>query len=311
MIQANKYDLIIIGGGPAGLTAGLYASRAKLKTLLLEKMGCGGQVMITDRIENYPGFPDGLSGFELSAKIEEQAKKFGLEVKLEAVKSIQVNDLKTVITDSTKYAASAVIIATGANYRRAGVPGENELIGKGVSYCATCDAAFFKEKDVVVIGGGDSAIQEALFLTKFAKKVKIVHRRDQLRATKILQDRVLANDKIEVLWGSIVTKILGQEKVSGVELKNVKSGKVSSINTDGVFVFIGFVPNTSFVEDILKLTETKHITTDSNMQTPIEGLYACGDVRDKLLKQVVTAAGDGATAAFAAQQYLDKKKESI
>ncbi|MCX5781466.1 MAG: thioredoxin-disulfide reductase [Elusimicrobia bacterium] len=305
-MQDLIYDLIIIGGGPAGLTAGIYASRAKLKTLLIEKMGCGGNAAITDRIENYPGFPEGIGGLELASKFEGQAKKFGLEIKLEEVKKIITKSkVKTIITDSAEYLTKTIIVATGASYKKADVPGENEFIGKGVSYCATCDGPFFKEKEVVVIGGGDSAIQEADFLTKFAKKVTVIHRRDKLRATKILQEKVLSNPKVFFAWNSVITKILGSNKVEGIEIKNVNDNETSLINADGVFVFIGFSPNTSFIADILKLDNSGCIVTDDNMKTSVEGIYASGDCRRKLLNQVVTAASDGAIAAVAVQQYLD------
>lgn len=300
------FDCIIIGGGPAGLTAGIYASRAKLKTLLLEKMGCGGNSAITDWIENYPGFPDGISGIELAQKFEAQAKKFGLEIKFEEAKEIISNDkLKTVVCDGTRYTSKVLIISSGAQFKRADVPGEKEFIGKGVSYCATCDAPFFKGKDVAVIGGGDSAIQEAIFLTRFVNKVTIVHRRDKLRATKILQEKILANPKAEFAWNSVITRIVGKEKVESIEIKNVQTDKTSIIKADGVFVFIGFVPNTSFVSNILKLDEFGLILTDDHMKTSVDGIYACGDVRKKVLYQVATAVSDGAIAGFEVREYIE------
>lgn len=302
------YDVIIVGGGPAGLTAGIYASRAKLKVLLLEKMGCGGNSAITDWIENYPGFTDGIGGFDLGSKFEAQAKKFGTEVIYGEVKNINIEgNLKAVLTENGKYSAKAIILACGAQFKKAGVPGEIELLGKGVSYCATCDAPFFRDKDVVVVGGGDSAIQEAIFLTKFARKVTVVHRRDKLRAAKILQDRLLSNPKVEMAWSSVITRIIGKEKVEEVELKNVLTEKLSLLKADGVFVFIGFSPNTAFLSGVIDLDEAGCIITDQNMKTSIDGVYACGDCRKKLLRQVVTAAADGATAAFAAEEYIEKQ----
>ena len=305
-MSANIYDCIIIGGGPAGLTAGIYASRAKLKTLLIEKMGCGGNSAITDWIDNYPGFAEGINGFELASKFEAQARKFGLEIKYEEVEGILTRGKeKTVVTSGGKYNAKALIVASGSQFKKVNIPGEAEFIGKGVSYCATCDAPFFKDKDVAVIGGGDSAIQEAIYLTRFAKKVTIIHRRDKLRATKFLQEKILSNPKAEFAWGSVATKIVGKEKVEGIEIKNVATEKTSVIKTDGVFIFIGFTPNTAYLKDTLKLDETGCVVTDDKMKTSVEGIYACGDVRKKNLRQVVTAAGDGATAAFSVQEYLD------
>ncbi len=303
------YDCIIIGGGPAGLTAGIYTSRAKLKTLMLEKMGCGGHAAITDWIENYPGFPDGLSGLQLAEKFEAQARKSGLAIKIEEVKKIiPEKNIKKVISDSAEYKTKTIIIATGAEFKKAEVPGEEEHIGKGVSYCATCDGPFFKDKEVAVIGGGDSAIQEALFLTKFAKKVTIVHRRDKLRATKVLQERALSNPRIEFKWDSVIDKISGTGKVESIDIKNVLTGKISAVETDGVFIFIGFMPSASFVSDVIKVDELGRILTDEQMRTSIEGIYACGDVRRKILNQVATAVGDGALAGFEVREYLENPK---
>lgn len=303
----TNYDCIIIGGGPAGLTAGIYASRAKLKTLLIEKMGCGGNSAITDWIDNYPGFPDGINGFDLASKFEAQAKKFGLEINLDEVTEIIPGKKeKTVVASSGRYTAKALIIASGSQFKKVNIPGEREFLGKGVSYCATCDAPFFKEKEVAVIGGGDSAIQEAIYLTKFAKKVTVIHRRDKLRATKFLQEKILSNPKAEIAWSSVATKIIGKEKVEAIEIKNVLTEKTSVIKTDGVFVFVGFAPNTAYLGGILKLDEAGCVVTDDKMKTSVEGIYACGDVRKKNLRQVVTAAGDGAAAAFSAQEYLEK-----
>jgi thioredoxin reductase (NADPH) len=306
-MQELAYDVIIVGGGPSGLTAGLYASRSRLKTLLLEKMGCGGQSVITDFIENYPGFPDGINGYELAAKFEEQAKKFGLETKMEEVTSIARAGSEgfIVTTAEAQYHTGAVIAAVGARFKQLGVPGEELLRGKGVSYCATCDGPFFRDKEVVVAGGGDSAVQEALYLTRFAKKVTIIHRRGTLRATKILQDRAYANPKIAIVWNSKVAAIEGKEKVEQIRLLNTKDGSESTLKTDGVFIFIGWEPNTGFLGEQVRHDDRGYVITDDAMRTSMKGVFACGDARKKILRQVVTAVGEGAVAAVAAQEYLD------
>lgn len=307
--QENIYDIIIIGGGPAGLTAGLYASRARMKTLLIEKMGCGGNAALTDWIENYPSMPDGISGFDLAQKMEQQARKFGTEIVYEEF--IEVNDsgnIKVVKTTEKEYKTIAIIIATGAEYKSLGVPGEDEFRGKGVSYCATCDGAFFKDKEVVVAGGGNSAFQEAIFLTRFAKTVTIVHRRDTFRATPILQERAKADPKIKFVVNSIIEKIEGNEKVERVVLKDAITGQISVLNADGIFVFIGFAPATEFVKGVIDLDQTGHILSDSAMSTSSNGIFACGDARKKTLRQVITAASDGAIAAHSAQEYVEHIK---
>jgi thioredoxin reductase (NADPH) len=305
----TQYDIIIIGGGPAGLTAGLYASRSNMRTLLLEKMGCGGQSAITDWIENYPGFPEGISGFELSSKIEEQARKFGLTITLEEVSSITVNGTeKTVKTSGGEYRAGAVIIASGANHKMLQVPGEEELRGKGVSYCATCDGPFFRNKDVIVAGGGNSAVQEAIFLTKFARNVTLVHRRDRLRAAAVLQERAKNNPKIHFQWNAVIEKIAGTEQVEGVVLRNMVTNEVSQLSANGVFVFVGLTPNSSYLCGLVAMDEAGYVITDDTMSTNVPGVFACGDIRKKLLRQVITAAGEGATAAFAAEEYVENER---
>jgi len=301
------YDLVIIGGGPAGLTAGIYASRARLNVLLLEKAAPGGQVLVSDWIENYPGFPVGSSGYDLVTKMVEQAKRFGLNIETsevlsldlsEAVKKIELND-KTITTLS-------IIIATGASPRKLGVPGEDMFIGKGVSFCATCDGPFFKEHVVAAVGGGDTAVQESIFLTKFAKKVYLIHRRDELRATKILQERAIANDKIEFVWDSVVTGIGGGlTNVEKISVKNVKTGEEKEIPVSGCFVWVGTFPNTSFLKDTLKVDENGFIIADHNMETSVPGVFAAGDVRNTPLRQVVTAVGDAAIAAVSAEHYIE------
>ena len=302
------YDVIIIGGGPAGLTAGIYASRARLKTLLIESFSVPCQAVTTDHIENYPGFPEGINGFELIEKFKKQAEKFGTEFIVSEVKSIKENKLFWQIeTDDISYSSRAVIIASGASPKKLNIPGEDKFRGKGVSYCATCDGALFKDKEVVVVGGGDTALEEALFLTKFAKKVTVMHRRDMLRGTKILQERAFANKKIEFKWDSVVSEILGASKVTGVKIKNVKTSTETDFLCDGVFIFVGYTPNTGFLKDLLPLDESGYITTDDNCLTSKPGIFACGDCRKKLLKQVITACGDGATAAFACHHYFESK----
>jgi len=304
------YDAIIIGGGPAGLTAGIYLSRARMNTLLIEKALPGGQAILTEIIENYPGFPHGIAGPELMQKIEEQAVRFGLKIEYGEVEEVKIKEDKGKIVkiNNKEYRTMTIILASGAEASKLGAPGEEELRGRGVSYCATCDAPFFKDKKIVVIGGGDTAIEEALYLTKFVREITIVHRRDRLRATKILQERVFANKKINFTWDSVVTKILGSEKVEGILIKNKKTGEEKEISCQGVFVFVGNVPNSKLLNELIKLDKRGYILTDDNMMTSQEGIYACGDVRKKLLRQVVTACGEGATAAFAAQKYIEELK---
>jgi len=304
------YDIIIIGGGPAGLTAGIYLSRARMNTLLIEKALPGGQAILTEIIENYPGFPHGIAGPELMQKMEEQAVRFGLKIEYGEVEEVKIKEdkVKIVKINNKEYRTMTIILASGAEASKLGAPGEEELRGRGVSYCATCDAPFFKDKKIVVIGGGDTAIEEALYLAKFVREITIVHRRDRLRATKILQERVFANKKINFTRDSVVTKILGSEKVEGILIKNKKTGEEKEISCQGVFVFVGNVPNSKFLNELIKLDKRGYILTDDNMMTSQEGIYACGDVRKKLLRQVVTACGEGATAAFATQKYIEELK---
>jgi len=306
------YDTVIIGGGPAGYTAGLYAARAGLKAMLVEGAATVSQITITDLIENYPGIPDGINGFDLMQLFKNQALKFGLETLAKDVSAIKNNASSPVIWDVTvgdkSFKTLSVIAATGAQWRKLGVPGEVEFAGKGVSYCATCDGPFYKNKDVVVVGGGDTAIQEALFLTHFAKKVIIVHRRDKLRAAGILQKRAFAEKKIEFAWKANLAEVIGRDFVTGIKIADVQSGKVSEILAEGVFIFIGRIPNNSLFQSILKLDANGYILTDDNMNTSAAGIFAAGDCRAKLFRQVVTAAGDGANAAFSAELYVDNMK---
>jgi len=303
----KEYDIIIIGGGPAGLTAGLYTSRARLDTLLIERALIGGQIVTTDKVENYPGFEQGISGPELVRQMEAQAKRFGLEITSGRVVSAEdKGDSKSVrLEDGNEYICKAIIVASGAEPSKLEVEGEDKYRGRGVSYCATCDGAFFKNLKIAVIGGGDSAIEEALFLTKFASEVYVVHRRNELRATKILQERLFANPKIKMVWDSVVEKIEGDDFIKGVLLKNVKTQEKNLLNVDGIFIYVGTRPNTEFLPNSIKLNEKGYIMTDDNMSVSVPGIFAAGDIRAKLLKQVSTAVGDGATAAFAAERYIE------
>jgi thioredoxin reductase (NADPH) len=307
--KTNVYDVTIIGGGPAGLTAGLYASRARLRTLLIENGLFGGQMTTTETIDNYPGFPEGVTGEELSRLMEEQAKRFGMETVIEEVVEVTLEGAeKRVRTTESTYFCKALIICTGAEYRRLGVPGEKEFAGKGVSYCATCDGAFFKDSQIVVVGGGDSALTEALFLTKFVKELTIIHRRDALRATKIYQERAMANPKMKFLWNSVVQEIKGDDVVRAVAVKNVKTGEIKEFPTDGAFLFVGLLPRTQFLKGLVQLDEAGYIITNDHCETSVKGIFAAGDCRKKLLRQIATGVGDGATAAFAAEKYLEERE---
>ena len=305
--EARTYDVIIIGGGPAGMTAGLYTSRARLRTLLIENGLFGGQMTTTELIENYPGFPQGISGEELSRLMEEQAKRFGMEAISDEVEEIGLeSDLKRVKTYEGEFFCRALIICTGTEYRKLGVPGEEKFKGRGISYCATCDGAFFRDSRIIVVGGGDSALTEALFLTKFVSELTIIHRRDALRATKIYQERTLNHPKIKFLWNSVVQEIKGDSVVRSVVVKNVKSGEVKEVETEGAFLFIGLTPRTHFLKELVQIDESGYIVTNENCETSIKGIFAAGDCRKKLLRQISTSVGDGATAAFAAEKYLEE-----
>lgn len=300
------YDTLIIGSGPAGMTAGLYAARSNLKVGIIEQGAPGGQMNNTSEIENYPGY-DHISGPELSMNMHAPLEKFGVENIYGIVKSIEdAGDVKRVITEDGSYEAKTIILATGAKYRTLDVPGEEEYTSRGVSYCAVCDGAFFRNRDLLVVGGGDSAVEEAVYLTQFAKSVTIIHRRDELRAQKILQDRAFANDKINFIWDSVVKEIKGTDiKVSGVTVENVKTGELSEHEFGGIFIYVGVNPVTSMVADLGITDETGWVITDERMMTPKAGIFAIGDVRQKELRQIATAVGDGAIAGQGVYQYIE------
>lgn len=306
MAETKEYELVIVGGGPAGLTAGLYASRSRLKAVLLDKGAVGGQVLNTSWIDNYPGFPEGISGIDLVDKMAAQTKRFGLETMLESVISMDLSQpVKKLVFESGKEIfCQALIIATGASPNKLGVPGESELAGKGVSYCATCDGPFYRDMDVAVVGGGNTAIHDAIYLTKFARKVMVVHRRDQLRATQIYQDEAFANQKIEFVWNSSAIAIEGTDGVERLKIRN-KEGEEKSLDVQGVFVLIGTTPNNDMLpHDQLDLDEKGFVITDQEMRTGISGVMAAGDIRSKAVQQVASAVGEGAVAEQSVEEYL-------
>jgi thioredoxin reductase (NADPH) len=312
-VSHPPYDVVIIGGGPAGLTAGMYAARAALRTLAIAGDSTVSQVTVTDLIENYPGIPQGINGFDLAERLKTQAVQFGLatasgDVTAVTRKKWGDRDGWEITAGAMRYGALAVIVATGAIWRRLGVPGEERFIGKGVSFCATCDGPFYRNREVAVVGGGDTAIQEAIYLTRFAKKVTVIHRRDRLRATAILQKRALENPKIGFAWNSVVESIDGLDLVQWVRLKDVKTGNLRELPADGVFIFVGLTPNTAPFRGLIALDQGGYVEVDANMQTSAPGIFACGDCTAKRLRQVVTACGDGATAAVSAQLYCEEMK---
>ncbi|MBM7661530.1 thioredoxin reductase (NADPH) [Bacillus mesophilus] len=312
MSEEKIYDVIIVGAGPAGMTAAVYTSRANLSTLMLERGVPGGQMANTEEVENYPGF-DHILGPELSTKMFDHAKKFGAEYAYGDIKEvIDGKEYKTVIAGKKEYKARAVIVTTGAEYKKIGVPGEKELGGRGVSYCAVCDGAFFKGKELVVVGGGDSAVEEGVYLTRFASKVTIVHRRDSLRAQKILQDRAFNNEKIDFIWNHTVKEINDKEgKVGSVTLVSTENGEEQNFTADGVFIYIGMVPLSKPFENLGITNDMGYIETNDRMETKVEGIFAAGDVREKTLRQIVTATGDGSIAAQSAQHYVEELLEEL
>lgn len=312
MAEDRIYDVIIAGAGPAGMTAAVYTSRANLDTLMIERGVPGGQMANTEDVENYPGY-ESILGPELSNKMFEHAKKFGAEYAYGDIKEIKDGkEYKTVIAGDQEYKARAVIIATGAQYKKLGVPGEEELGGRGVSYCAVCDGAFFKDKELIVVGGGDSAVEEGVYLTRFASKVTIVHRRDELRAQKILQQRAFDNEKIDFIWDTVVKSINEKDgKVGSVTLYNKKTGQEYEKEADGVFIYIGLVPLSEPFKSLGITNENGYIETNENMESSVPGIFAAGDIREKELRQIVTATGDGSIAAQAAQHYVENLLEEM
>jgi len=304
-----NYDLLILGGGPAGLTAALYGGRGLLKTAIVDTGVTGGQLTNILEIENYPGFPI-ISGYDLVEKIEEHADKFNIEkfIMQEITKVDLISPIKTIETTENIFKAKTIVIATGAKLQKIGVPGETELVGRGVSYCAVCDGAFFRDKEVCVIGGGNAAVEEALYLTRFASKVNIIHRRDALRAERMYQERAVANPKINFIWDTVVTSVNGTDKVESISVQNVKTGENSELKTDAVFPYIGYSPNTELFREQIKLDPQGFIETDINLATSCEGVFAAGDVRVSPLRQVVISAADGAISATSAVKYLEEKQ---
>ena len=303
----THHQLIILGGGPAGLTAGLYAARDRLQVMLVEKGVVGGQVLVTDWIDNYPGFPEGLSGFDLIEKMAAQAKRFELETKNANVVKVELTEAKKklIFESGEELTCQALIICTGARPNKLGIPGEEELTGKGVSFCATCDGPFFRDQEILVVGGGDTAIQEADFLTKFASKVTVIHRRDELRATKVLQEKAFANERVEFIWNSNVVAIEGEKEVERVRIRN-NNGEEREIAASGVFILIGTIPNSEILPlEQLGADEFGFVITDDEMRTKVDGVMAAGDIRSKRVRQVINAAGEGAVAAIAAEYYLN------
>ena len=312
MTEEKIFDVVIIGAGPAGMTAAVYTSRANLSTLMIERGIPGGQMANTEEVENYPGF-DHILGPELSTKMFEHAKKFGAEYAYgDVTEIIDGEQYKTIISGKKQYKTRAIILSTGAEWKKMGIPGESELGGRGVSYCAVCDGAFFKNKNLIVVGGGDSAVEEGVYLTRFANKVTIVHRRDQLRAQKILQDRAFANEKIDFIWNSTVKEIHEKDgKVGSVTLVSTVDGTEKVVETDGVFIYIGMVPLTAPFKNLGIVNEAGYMVTNEKMETSVAGIFAAGDVRDKTLRQIVTATGDGSIAAQAVQHYVEELKEKL
>jgi thioredoxin reductase (NADPH) len=310
MAQTEQYDVIVIGGGPAGLTAGIYAGRGQLSTLILEKGLPGGQIAQTEEVENYPGFPEIISGPELSQRMVKQAEKFGATILMDEVTGLepQADGSFIVRGYDQNYQANAVIIATGANPRRLGVPGEDLFYGRGVSTCATCDGFFYRGKHVIVVGGGDAAVEEGMFLTKFAETVTVIHRRDELRANKEAQKRAFANPKMQWVWNTVVEEVLGEDgQVSGVRARNVITGETTTLSADGVFIYVGHVPNTDYLKGVVELNNHGYVAVTDEIFTSVEGIFAAGDVADEVYRQLSTSVGAGTRAAMAAERYLAER----
>ncbi|HJW76600.1 MAG TPA: thioredoxin-disulfide reductase [Thermoleophilia bacterium] len=305
---SGTFDVVIVGAGPAGLTAGIYTARGRLSTVILERNTAGGQMALTERIENYPGFPEGIAGFDLTEKMKKQATQFGADLReITTVAAMEPAEggRWTIITDQETITGKVIILAPGVVPKTVGVPGEAEFLGRGVSYCATCDGALYRDKQVVVVGGGDSAVEEGLFLTKFASAVRVIHRRDELRANKLSQERAFANPRMEFIWDSVPRVIRGETKVEGVEIQNVKTKALSLVPADGVFIYVGQIPNTTFLQNIVELDEWGYIKTDELMRTAQPGVFACGDAKVGPIKQIAWAVGEGALAGIQAEKYLD------
>lgn len=308
----NRYDVIIIGSGPAGLSAAIYSARGGLKTGVIEKALIGGQINVTQEVENYPGFEEALSGFELTEKMHKQAERFGAQFIDEEVTALGLEGLcKVIQAGDQTYRAKSVIVCTGAHPRLLNVPGEEHFIGKGVSYCATCDGALYRDKVVAVVGGGDSAVEEGLFLTRFAKKVYVIHRRNELRAQKIIQDRAFKNPKMEFVWNTVIQEIHGEKAVTSLELFNRDTNKITMLPVDGIFIYVGILPNYELLESRIALDSGGFVITDEYMHTNVPGIYAAGDIRHKVLRQVVTATSDGAIAAWSAEKWIIENYDSL
>ena len=307
--ETETYDVVIVGAGPAGLTAGIYCARGRRSTLVLERNMAGGQIALTELVENYPGFPEGISGFDLADKMKRQAAQFGAELReITTVASLQPEEdgFFGITTDQERIRTRAVILSPGVEAKRSGIPGEAEFVGRGVSWCATCDGALYKGRTVAVVGGGDSAVEEGMYLTKFADRVYVVHRRDELRAEKITQERAFANPKMEFVWDSVPRRIVGDQTVEALDVQNVKTQELRTLPVNGVFFYIGQVPNTAFLQGVVQRDEAGYIVTDDLMHTSLCGVFACGDARSNPLKQIAMAVGDGALAAVQTQRYLDE-----
>lgn len=306
----QKEKMIIIGSGPAGLTAALYAARGDLDPLVISGNQLGGQISITSEVENYPGFPEGTTGPELVDLMQRQAEHFGARILIDEVTKVDFSQGSPFKVDTygDQFEADAVIVAVGASPKRLGIPGEEEFIGKGVSFCATCDGFFFRDKDVVVVGGGDSAMEEGLFLTKFANNVRVIHRRDELRAGEVLKQRAMNNDKMKFVWDTVVEEIEGNGKVERVQLRNLKTDNTSDLDTDGVFIFIGHYPNSDLFKGQLEMDETGYLITDDRKMTSVPGVFAAGEIQDSVFRQITTSVGQGAAAAMMAERWLEAQE---